>query len=103
MSGKELKRLLLWNGIGISDLASKMAMTQQALSNRLTAKNVKPDFIEKIEDALGFKIEKPASPNAETQQLIELLKKKDEQIDRLISLFEDMQKRTSENEKRRAG
>lgn len=103
MTGNELKRILLWNGVGITDLASKLGLSQQALSNRLTVKSVKSGFIKQIEEVVGFKIEEPSPAGTETQQFIELLKKKDEQIDRLISLLENKQNRTGEAEKRRVG
>lgn len=88
MSGNELKRKLVGNGVGLVELAGKLGLSQQAFSNRLTVKNVKPEFIKQIEEIVGFSIEETPHTNTETLQFIELLKKKDEQMDRLITILE---------------
>lgn len=87
MSGNELKRKLVGNGVGLVELAGKLGLSQQAFSNRLTVKNVKPEFIKQIEEIVGFSLDEIPS-NTETKQFLELLKKKDEQMDRLITLLE---------------
>ena len=103
MKGLELKEFLTSKGVILSELAVKLGMSPQGLKHRFEVKNVKPEFIKQIEEVVGFKIEEPSPAGTETQQFIELLKKKDEQIDRLISLLENKQNRTGEVEKRRVG
>ena len=103
MKGFELKEFLTSKGVILSELAVKLGMSPQGLKHRFEVKNVKPEFIKQIEEVVGFKIEEPSPAGTETQQFIELLKKKDEQIDRLISLLENKQNRTGEVEKRRVG
>ena len=100
MTGLELKRKLLGNGIGITDLAGKLGMSQQALSNRFIVKNVKPEFINQIESIIGFSLTEEPMDSA-TKEFMELLKKKDEQIDRLIALLEKQY--GVEREKRNVG
>ncbi len=103
MSGNELRRKLLGNGIGLVELAGKLGLSQQAFSNRLTVKNVKPEFLRQIEEIVGFSLdEQPATANLNIDSLIGLLQKKDEQIDRLITLLEHKYG-VDEKEKRRVG
>lgn len=102
MTGNELKRKLLSEGVGITELAGRLGLSQQAFSNRLTVKNVKPEFIRQIEEIVGFKINPVTSNSTETQQFIDLLKKKDEQMDRLIALLEQKYAPKDTNGKRAA-
>jgi len=88
MKGLELKDALAQKGVVFSDLAGKLRLTPQGLMHKFSVKNVKPEFIKQIEEVVGFKVEPISTIPSETQQLIDLLKKKDEQIDRLISLLE---------------
>ena len=88
MKGVELKETLVRRGVVLSELSSKLGITPQGLSTKLNVKNVKPDFIKQIEEIVGFSLEDIPQTNTETQQFLELLKKKDEQMDRLITLLE---------------
>lgn len=101
MKGFELKEYLTSKGIILSELAVKLGMSPQGLKHRFDVKNVKPDFIRQIEEVVGFKVEGVKSVNTETQQFIELLKKKDEQIDRLLTLLEKRDGIVYDKEKRR--
>ena len=102
MKGFELKEYLVSKGVIFSDLAVKLGMSPQGLKHRFEVKNVKPEFVRQIEEAVGFKIE-GTETITETQQFIELLKKKDEQIDRLLTLLEKRDGIEYDKEKRRAG
>ena len=102
MKGFELKEYLVSKGVIFSDLAVKLGMSPQGLKHRFEVKNVKPEFVGQIEEAVGFKIE-GTETITETQQFIELLKKKDEQIDRLLTLLEKRDGIEYDKEKRRAG
>ncbi len=91
MTGLELKAWLLVHGVKIQDLADSVGISQSAMSQRLSVKSIKTDFLEKIEDILGKKIEiEPFDEGGESMVtgFLELLQKKDEQMDRLISLLE---------------
>ena len=103
MKGLELKDALAQKGVVFSDLAGKLGLTPQGLMHKFSVKNVKPEFIKQVEEALGFKVEPIPSVPSETQQLIDLLKKKDEQIDRLISLLERREDSDILQRKRHAG
>ena len=80
MKGFELKEFLTSKGVILSELAVKLGMSPQGLKHRFEVKNVKPEFIKQIEEVVGFKIEEPSPAGTETQQFIELLKKKDEHL-----------------------
>lgn len=89
MTGNELRNILKANGVVLAELARSLGMSQQVLNSRLSVKNLKIDFINDVQDATGINVmnEQHGSPSS-YDNLIELLKKKDEQIDRLISLLE---------------
>lgn len=91
MEGCRLKEILLENGFKLSDVALGLNMSQQALSNRLNVKNLKIDFVKKVEALTGLNImneNKKTSTTSEVESFLNLLKKKDEQMDRLITLLE---------------
>lgn len=58
MNGNELKRILQANNVVLAELAEKLNISPQALSNRLLRKTVKDQFIRDIEEVLGFKLSK---------------------------------------------
>lgn len=91
MTGHELRNKLLGKGVVLSELAASLGLSQQALSNRLSVKKLKIDFIQDVEKIVGFSIieETQATYSASNiDSLIGLLQKKDEQMDRLITLLE---------------
>lgn len=90
MTGNDLRKKLLAEGVILTDVAKKLGMSQQAFSSRLNVKNLKVDFIQQVEEAVGFSvIEASQSANPSSiDKMIELLQKKDEQMDRLITLLE---------------
>ena len=65
MNGNELKRILQANNVVLAELAEKLNISPQALSNRLLRKTVKDQFIRDIEEVLGFKLNKdlPYAPS----------------------------------------
>lgn len=109
MSGKELKEILNEEGINLSDLAKKLGYSNdQRLHSALKADDVKSGLIEAIarctNKSIGFFYND--APNAFASEnsfalngngnnvnqiadrFISLLEKKDEQMDRLISIVE---------------
>ena len=78
MEGCRLKEILLENGFKLSDVALGLNMSQQALSNRLNVKNLKIDFVKKVEALTGLNImneNKKTSTTSEVESFLNLLKK----------------------------
>lgn len=110
MKGIELKKILRDNGISISQLARVLDISQQNLNSALSADDVKSGTIEKVAFASCkpvsfFYGESPGSVSASgdnstavagnnnrvnTERFVNLLAKKDEQIDRLLSIIESL-------------
>lgn len=57
MTGKELKLLLKSNNVVLSDLAAKLGISQQNFSNKMKVQSVRLDFLNQIEEALGYRLE----------------------------------------------
>lgn len=109
MTGREVKEKLLSNGYILADIALKLNMSPQALNSKLSVKNAKIDLLEDLSHAIGVELSffngasKQTNVNGdninggsvtvnktENEKLLELLKKKDEQIDRLLSIIEKL-------------
>lgn len=56
MTGQEIKEKLRIEGVNLSELASKLGLTSQALNNRLTRKHFKTEYLEEINAVLGRNI-----------------------------------------------
>lgn len=102
MSGEEVRELLISSGFILKDIAETIGISPQALDSRLRAKNVSVSTLNEI----SLAIDKPNFfkniPSNETPEignfnsLFEIMKKqadslerKDQQIDRLITLLEN--------------
>lgn len=108
MSGKELKEILVEEGINLAELASLLGFANdQRLHSALKAEDVKSGLIEKIAKAtnktIGFFYKGVPSvavkdgvavqgDNNEvtmiSERFISLLEKKDQQMDRILSMLE---------------
>lgn len=109
MSGKELKDLLKAEGINLAELAKMLGYdSPQRLHSALNAEDVKSGLIEAIAEVTNKSVVffyknipnayatdnsvavsgSGNSVNALSEKFISLLQKKDEQLDRLISLLE---------------
>ena len=103
MNGKDLKEKLQAESINLSELSKKMGYkTDQNLHSVLGAADVKSSVLERIARAIGKpigwfygddnKVEKEAASKADgpvvPENLAEMLAKKDEQIDRLLTILE---------------
>lgn len=53
MTGDEVREILKNNGIVLSELAEKIGLSNQALSNRLGVKYFKPEYMAQINEVLG--------------------------------------------------
>lgn len=110
MSGKELKELLYAEGINLCELAAKLGYSNdQRLHSALKAADVKSGLIESIAKATNKSIcffyrDTPGayatdgsvavsgdgnSVTTISERFISLLEKKDEQMDRLLTLLEN--------------
>lgn len=109
MKGSELKKILQQEGVNLSDLAKKMGFeSDQRLHSALKAEDVKSGLIEKIatatnksvgyfyqtniaiatDNSIAFNKVNEQETNS-NNRFIALLEKKDEQIDRLITIIEN--------------
>ena len=108
MNGKELKNILKEDGVNLADLAKKLGYdNDQRLHSALKADDVKSGLIESIAKAtnktVGYYYKDNNtiasdnsvaisgtgnSVNSISERFISLLEKKDEQMDRIISLYE---------------
>lgn len=110
MSGKELKGILIAEGINLSELARMLGFANdQRLHSALKAEDVKSGLIESIarvtNKSIGFfykeqlgvlAVDKSVAVSGDgnsittiSERFISLLEKKDEQIDRLLSMLEN--------------
>lgn len=110
MTGEELKSIIANEGYKLADIAEALGMTPQNLNSRLKAKVIRKEFLNEIERIIKKDISSVYRQmanaengstavagngntiNQETKQFIELLKKKDEQIDRLLTIIENISK-----------
>jgi transcriptional regulator with XRE-family HTH domain len=107
MKGKTVKEILKRNNIALNELAERMGVSPQNLQSMLRAADIKTGTLERIAEATNKSLyffykqsqgitgedysailekEKPISTNE--SEFLALLKKKDEQIDRLLTLLE---------------
>lgn len=114
MSGKELKEILASEGINLSELARLLGFSNdQRLHSALKADDVKSGLIESIakvtnksigffyKDSLGvLAVDSSVAVSGDgnsvivintSERFISLLEKKDEQMDRLLTIIEKMQ------------
>lgn len=112
MSGKELKEILNKEGINLSELAKMLGFANdQRLHSALKAEDVKSGLIEAISRAtnksIGFFYKRELgnlatdnsitvsgdgnSVTALSERFISLLEKKDEQMDRMLTILEKSQ------------
>ena len=110
MNGKELKQILVAEGINLSELARALGFANdQRLHSALRAEDVKSGLIESIAKVTNKSVcffyqnrfgvleegnskstqESDKSITKISEKFISLLEKKDEQMDRLISLLEE--------------
>ena len=107
MKGETVKEILKRNGIALNDLAERMGESPQNLQSMLRASDIKTGVLERIAEAINkslyFFYDETQTINgnnntaiqgngnhinSETAEFLSLLRKKDEQIDRLISIIE---------------
>lgn len=112
MTGKRLKQILLSTGENLTTISKKLEISTQALNSLFRAADVRTGTIEKMCEKLGLsaadffadgdmiKAENNSIAfkgsdndiNANDEKFLTLLAKKDEQMDRLISIIETIHK-----------
>lgn len=114
MKGTHVKQRLHAEGLDISDVAKRIGMSPDELNKILSSESVPLDVLKRIEDAAGkaifFIYENLAPTNSisgnnntlgdnnnldspATIKLLDMLEKKDEQIDKLLSIIEKLSNR----------
>lgn len=111
MTGERLKQILLRTGENLTTISRKLEISTQALNSLFRAADVRTGTIEKMCDKLGLnaadffadgdmiKAENHSIAfkgndndiNTNDEKFLALLAKKDEQMDRLITIIENMQ------------
>jgi transcriptional regulator with XRE-family HTH domain len=108
MTGKELKSRLAKTGYSFADIAKMIGTTPQTLNQMFQSADVKTGYLEKIASALNLPVSAlieangdvvaaidhstAIKGNANDEKFLALLAKKDEQMDRLITIIENMQR-----------
>lgn len=114
MKGIQVKKILQENGFSLSQIARRLEMSQQNFSSALNSDNIKSGLLEDIAAVIGrdvpffygvdtFQISATASGdgstavagnrnNVNSEHFVQLLTKKDEQIDRLLKIIESLSK-----------
>lgn len=112
MKGKEMKDIFRDLNISQSEVARRIGESSQNLSSMLASDDIKTGIVERIAEALSrpvsfFYGEQPSAGSASasgdnstavagnnnrvnTERFVNLLAKKDEQIDRLLSIIESL-------------
>lgn len=103
MNGLALKHIIERNGRKLADVADALGITPQALNSAFKSADIKSGTIEKVAHFLGIPICELYGENCINNQTnvsgsntinvggYDALKKRDEQIDRLLSIIEKMQ------------
>ncbi len=103
MKGEDVKKILKANGVTQRDLAEKFGTTAQNISDRLGKDDITTGFLEAISAATNIPLatfypnhwhvmaysqnqDSPIVPDS----VIQLLAKKDEQIDRLLAIIDKL-------------
>ena len=111
MTGIELKQILRRTGKQLNEIAALINISPQALNQVLNSKDVKTGTIESLASALNLNIAEfyggdtvtathnslaikgnGNNTNSDNGAFISLLSKKDEQIDRLLTIIETLSK-----------
>jgi DNA-binding Xre family transcriptional regulator len=113
MTGEELKHILAVSGVSQTDIAKNFGVSQQNISSQLRTKDVRTKFLEQLCDMMhvtvdyfyqgthyagssvnvitsGNGVSKFSGQNimaTDTDKLIEMMQKKDEQIDKLLAII----------------
>ena len=107
MTGKELKQILQRSGLRMNVLAERMGIVPQSLNSIFNSEDIKSGTLEKVADILGVPVSSFYGEGVTNNQVnntiggdnnvslngYDALKKRDEQIDRLLTIIEKMQEK----------
>lgn len=114
MKGIEVKKILQENGVSVAHCARILGLSQQNLSAALSKDDIRTGLLEDIAAVIGkdvpFFYGVSSAPSAtangngstavagnrnkvNSEQFVQLLTKKDEQIDRLLQIIESLSKK----------
>lgn len=105
MNGKELKSIIERSGIRANAFAERLGIAPQSLNSVFNSADVKSGMVEKVAEILGVPICQLYGESCINNQTnvsgsntinvggYDALKKRDEQIDRLLTIIEKMQER----------
>lgn len=108
MDGKQLKQIVEKSGIRTNAFAERLGILPQSLNSIFNSADVKSGTLEKVADVLGVPVCTLYGDNNVINNQVndhiggdnivsfggyDALKKRDEQIDRLLSIIEKMQER----------
>ena len=117
MTGENVKRILLSKGMKISDVADRLGESLPNTSAMFKVQDIKTGVLERISSACDIPLSEfygiapfniasgdnntqiagnGNTVNANVEKLIDSLSKKDEQIDRLLSIIERLQHQSAE-------
>ena len=106
MTGERLKTIIERSGLRTNEMASRLGMLPQQLNNVFHTNDVKTGIVEKVADIIGVPVctlygdgnivNNQVKNSIGGDNIVEIggydaLKKRDEQIDRLLSIIERMQ------------
>lgn len=88
MTGKEVREVLLNNGVVLADLANSLGITAQTLNSRLNAKYFKDDYLNDISEITGvsFKSESPKNCDG----LLKIIESQQKTIETLSRTIENI-------------
>lgn len=88
MTGKDVREILLSNGVVLTELASKLGVTAQTLNSRLNAKYFKEDYLIDITNITGISFKKRSSSNEDN--LLRIIESQQNTIEMLSRTIENL-------------
>lgn len=93
MTGKDVREMLLNNGVVLTDLAKKLGITAQTLNSRLNAKYFKDEYLNEISGITGISFDMDKSlANDNLLRIIESQQKTIEYLSRTIENLTNKQR-----------
>lgn len=91
MTGKEVREVLLNNGVVLSDLANSLGITAQTLNSRLNAKYFKDEYLKEISRLLNITFESKAQ--LDNNGLLQIIESQQRTIESLSRTIENLSKK----------
>lgn len=91
MTGKEVREVLLNNGVVLADLANSLGITAQTLNSRLNAKYFKDEYLKEISNIMNIVFENKTSFNH--NNLLQLIESQQRTIESLSRTIENLSRK----------